>query len=142
MRQNSIRGCKSAVGVIYSGDEFHSHWCRYAVTRAKEAAKTIEIYEVVIVNGFPTGEFNPVTKMPGDIFMNLFESETSMREYDCAAGHDYICFLVGPPNQSTIGICDLRRQKWFMSIFPADPHGTGHYALGKSMWTPSWKVQP
>ncbi|KAG0578006.1 hypothetical protein KC19_5G197700 [Ceratodon purpureus] len=113
----------------------------YAVTRAKEAATTIEIYEVAIVKGFPSGEFIPVTKMPDDIFMNLFESETSMREYDCAAGIDYICFLVGPPNQSTIGVCDLRRQKWFMSIFPADPSGTGHYALAKTQWSPSSTVQ-
>lgn len=113
------------------------------MTRAAEAARTIEIYEVVInVNGFPTGEFAPVTRMPSDIFVNLFESETSMREYDCAAGLDFICFLVGPPNQSTIGVCDLKRQKWFMSIFPTDPSGTGRYALGKTMWTPDWRVQP
>lgn len=112
------------------------------MTRARVSPRTIEIYEVVISNGFPTGVFDFVTRMPGDIFINLFESETSLKEYECSAGLDYICFLAGPPNQSTIGICDLKKQEWFMSIFPPDQRGIGRYAFSKCTWTPDWKARP
>lgn len=63
--------------------------------RVLEVVKMIEIYEVEIVNGFLIGVFNLVIKMLDDIFMNLFESEMLMREYDCVGDYDYICFLVG-----------------------------------------------
>ena len=118
------------------------HCCRYVVTRAKVAPTTIEIYEVVIVGGVPVGEFPLVTKMPKDIYSNLFENEAPLKEYKCTAGCDYICFLVGAPNQSTVGFCDLKKQEWFMSIFPPDPKGLGHYALGDCRWTPDWNVRP
>lgn len=65
----------------------------YVVIRSIIDPSTIEIHEVLMSNGYPSGDFLFVTMMPKDIYNSLFNSEKSLRRYDCCAGLQSLCFL-------------------------------------------------
>jgi hypothetical protein len=122
----------------------------FAVTRSTKKSDTIEVYEVMVMDGgFPTGCFKLQSKMPKGMFQTLFQSETSLKEYFCSASLQTLCFWVPGFDEigqvGTIVMYNVVSNKWSKSQFPylSNTHiGLDTFSLTRCSWTPDWRARP
>lgn len=118
----------------------------YVITRSIVDPVTIEIYEVVMYNGFPSGDFLLETMMPKEIYIALFNNKKSLKPYDCCAGLQILCFLAPDDinNAVTVAIYDVTSKRWSTSLTPTfnNQGKFFSYALTKCGWNPNWFAKP
>nr|XP_024378127.1 uncharacterized protein LOC112283543 [Physcomitrium patens] len=118
----------------------------YALTRSIIDPCTIEVYEVLVSNGLPLGEYLQVTMMPKEIYNALFNDLKTIRQYDCCASLNFLCFLIPKDmnTATTIAIYDITTKQWSTTFTPdlSNQCGNCTYSFAKCEWIPNWQASP
>ena len=97
-------------------------------------------------NGFPLGDFLLESTMPKEVYNALFYSEKSLKQYDCCASLQFLCFfaLYDINSAITIAIYDVALKRWSTSFTPnLNIQGIKClYKLAKCGWIPNWLAKP